>query len=451
MRLPRFVGTSSFRLTLLYAALFCLSYLILFAVIYVSAAGYMKRQIDTSVSGEIDEIEADVPGGDPARLAAAIDMLTNRSPEFFYLVEDADGRKLAGNLPPIPPVAGVLEMRRRVTGKADQAKYIRGQGVTLTGGTYLFVALSNRQLHEMRELIERAFFWGFGVTLLLALSGGALMSLSVLSRVEALGMVSREIVAGDLRRRIPLRGSHDEFDRLAASVNAMLDRIQELMEDVRQVSTDIAHDLRTPLTRLRQRVELASRKATDVESLRLALDRTLRDVDGVLDTFGALLKIARIEASPPAGFAAVDLTEILATIVEVYAPAAEENRQDLTERIAPGLTVRGDRELLMQLFANLLENATRHAGAGTRIEVLATRSGDRIEVTVADRGPGIPEAMRRRVFQRFFRLESSRTTPGNGLGLSLARAIAAFHQTSVELADNQPGLRASVSLCAAAP
>jgi signal transduction histidine kinase len=240
-----------------------------------------------------------------------------------------------------------------------------------------------------------------------------------------------------------LRGSHDEFDRLAASVNAMLDRIQELMEDVRQVSTDIAHDLRTPLTRLRQRVELASRKATDVESLRLALDRTLRDVDGVLDTFGALLKIARIEASPPAGFAAVDLTEILATIVEVYAPAAEENRQDLT--------VRGDRELLMQLFANLLENATRHAGAGTRIEVLATRSGDRIEVTVADRGPGIPEAMRRRVFQRFFRLESSRTTPGNGLGLSLARAIAAFHQTSVELADNQPGLRASVSLCAAAP
>jgi signal transduction histidine kinase len=227
----------------------------------------------------------------------------------------------------------------------------------------------------------------------------------------------------------------------------MLDRIQNLMQGLQQISSDIAHDLRTPLTRLRQRLELAHRRQASVEGLRAALEASIRDADGILETFGALLRIAQIEAGTrKAGFTQVDLSALLEELVEAYQPVADEKGQSLTPAIGAGLHVAGDRELLAQLFANLIENAVRHAPAGAALTVQAEAVERAVRAVVSDNGPGIPAGLREKVFQRFYRLETSRTTPGSGLGLSLAGAIASLHGSELSLEDNAPGLRCVLHL-----
>jgi signal transduction histidine kinase len=451
VQLPKLFRTSSFRLTLLYAGLTGASFLLLFGVVSWSTTRFMDRQIDATVASELSEIQADAQDSGPEHLRGVVQSMIGRVPGYYYLLQDTSGTVLAGNLPATDPVPGVREWQG--SAKHPQSDYsgIRGCGVMLAGGAYLFVGLSTHQLHEMREMVERSFLSGLGLAILLALGGGAAMSLGVLRKIEAVSQTSRDIVGGDLQRRIPVRGSGDEFDHLATSLNVMLDRIQALMEGLRQVSTDIAHDLRTPLTRLRQRLELAQRRGGDEQAFDAVLEATLRDIDSILETFGALLRIAQIESGArKAGFARVDLSELLRTVIEVYQPALEEKGQTLGGNIGPDLQVRGDRELLTQLFANLLENAIRHCPAGAHVEVNARRRGSRVEVAVADNGPGIPAELRSKVLQRFFRLETSRTTPGNGLGLSLVAAVAALHETQIELIDNAPGLRAVVGLPVAA-
>jgi signal transduction histidine kinase len=298
----------------------------------------------------------------------------------------------------------------------------------------------------MEEMVVRLFLWGLGAAMVLALAGGAAMSAGLLRKIETVSQTSRDIVDGDLQRRVPVRDSGDEFDHLAVSLNTMLDRIQTLMEGLRQVTTDIAHDLRTPLTRLRQRLELAQRPGVDSDTLRAVLDATRHDIDGILEIFSALLRIAQIESGArKAGFAHVNVSDVLRTVLEVYRPTLEEKGQQLRETIESDLGVRGDRELLMQLFANLLENAIRHSPVGAQVTLVAQRRAATVEVSVADDGPGIPEALRSKVLQRFFRLETSRTTPGSGLGLSLAAAVATLHDAKLELSDNGPGLRVTVS------
>lgn len=437
--LTKILRTSAFRLTLLYAGIFCASFAVLFALIYWSSARYMDRQFDDTVGNEIAEIQSDAPSGNLPELQTIVSALTLSSPGFFYLLQDRDGNVLAGNLPAMPPTEGSID-RARVQVQ-DRTLSLRGRGVKLNGSVFLFVGLSTSELHKMQAAIARTFVWGFVATIFISLLSGAFISLVMLTRVESLSNVSREIVNGDLDRRIPLRGSNDEFDRLAVSLNATFDRIQGLMDGLRQVSTDIAHDLRTPLTRLRQRIETALRKADDVASLRNAFQATLKDVDSILDTFSAVLRIAQLETSERrAKFTDVDLADLLRTAVELYAPMAEEKEQSIVDKIEDDLTIRGDRELLLQLFANVLENAVRHSPPRALIEVGGRRLADGTVVSVCDNGPGIPEAMRTKVFQRFFRLEPSRTTPGNGLGLSLVKAIASLHNVSVELLSNEPGL-----------
>jgi signal transduction histidine kinase len=249
-------------------------------------------------------------------------------------------------------------------------------------------------------------------------------------------------MTGDLGQRIALRGTNDEFDHLSSSLNAMLDRIQELMLGLQQVSNDIAHDLRTPLTRLRQRLELGRRRETTVEGLRDIFEGAIGDVDVILETFSALLRIAQIEAGTRrAGFKSVALSELLVGLIEAYQPVAEENGQTLQGRIEPGLCIHGDRELLTQLFANLFENAIRHSSVGARISIEAMPEPKATLVVVADTGPGIPAPLRQKVLRRFYRLEASRTTPGSGLGLSLVDAVTALHEGTLDLEDNEPGLR----------
>jgi signal transduction histidine kinase len=386
--------------------------------------------------------QAASPGG----LQAIVQGLIGRSPGFYYLLQDRSGKVLAGNLSAMTPIAGVRQWGGSATNKQTPLSATRGRGVDVSAG-YLFVGVSTLQLHEMEEMVASSFLWGLGAAVLLALAGGSAMSVSLLRKIEAVSQTSRDIIAGDLQRRVPLRDSGDEFDHLAVSLNAMLDRIQTLMEGLRQVTTDIAHDLRTPLTRLRQRLELAERPSADPDMLRAVLEASRRDIDGILEIFSALLRIAQIESGArKAAFTEVNVSDLLRTVLEVYRPALDERGQQLEETIDGNVWVRGDRDLLMQLFANVLENATRHSSAGARLEVAALRRADAVEICVSDNGPGIPEALRAKVLQRFFRLESSRTTPGSGLGLSLAVAVATLHDTRLELSDNAPGLRVTVSL-----
>lgn len=445
MRLRSIYGTSTFRLALLYAGVTGISFALLFAVIFWSTSRFMRHQIDDSVANELNEIVTDAPG-DVAATRAIVKGLARESSGFAYLFQDVHGEVLAGNIRALPPRVGIAEWESEATRFDRRRGRIRGRGV-LVGDNYLFVGWSTHQLHEMEEFIAVSFIWGSIAAIAVALAGGAIMSGRLVRKIETVSATSRNIIQGDLTQRVPIAHAGDEFDRLSLSVNAMLDRIETLMGDLRQVTTDIAHDLRTPLTRLGQRLEIAARSDADEQVLRKNLGDARREVDDILAMFTALLRIAEVESGArKAAFARVDLGEIVDTVVEVYRSAAEEKGQQLEYRIDPDVATVGDRDLLIQLFANLVQNAIRHCQPEARIEVRAQRVEGSVEVSVADNGPGIPADMRAKVLQRFVRLENSRTSPGYGLGLSLAAAIANLHDAPLSFTDNAPGLRVSVRL-----
>jgi signal transduction histidine kinase len=435
---------SSFRLTLAYAGLFVLCVLLLFGVTYWFITDYaMKDEID-EIAVEFASIrdEAQLAGND--RLPAIIDshIRLRKDVRAVYLLMDPRGRKITGNTDAMTPFNGPKLMNLMLDG---EVRAVRADSKRLANGDFLVIGQDTSTLNDMTALIVRAFGVGLLVTLVLALLGGALISTSVLKRIETVSHTARAIVGGDLSQRVPVRGTADEFDDLAASVNAMLDRIEDLMRSMRQVSNDIAHDLRTPLTRLRQRLEHAHRRATNVQELHDALGGSIAQVDSILETFGALLRIAQIEAggsaSPPA---AVDVSKLLSGIVEDFSPAAEDHGQRLIADVEPGLMLSADRELLTQMIVNLVDNAIRHSPAGTEICVQGKLLQENFELAVADRGPGIPAHERENVLRPFYRLEASRTTAGSGLGLSLVAAIAKRHDAKLSLADNRPGLRVAV-------
>lgn len=445
MRIRSIYGTSTFRLALLYAGVTGISFALLFAVIFWSTSRFMRHQIDDSVANELNEILSDAPG-DVAATRAIVKGLARQSSGFAYLFQDAHGEVLAGNIRALPPRVGVTEWESEATHSDRRRGRIRGHGV-LVGDNYLFVGWSTHQLHEMEEFIAVSFIWGSIAAIAVALAGGAFMSGRLVRKIESVSATSRNIIQGDLTQRVPIAHAGDEFDRLSLSVNAMLDRIETLMGDLRQVTTDIAHDLRTPLTRLGQRLEIAARSDADEQVLRKNLGDARREVDDILAMFTALLRIAEVESGArKAAFSRVELSEIIDTVVEVYRSAAEEKGQQLEYHSDPGVATTGDRDLLIQLFANLVENAIRHCPPGARIDVLAERRESAVEVSVSDNGPGIPAEMRAKVLQRFVRLENSRTSPGYGLGLSLAAAIANLHEAPLSITDNAPGLRASLRL-----
>ena len=457
IRWPDLARTTSFRLALLYAGLFAASALVLFAVIYWAAAGTLLDQIDADLNAERAALEAQAGHGDPLALADAVaEHMRRPGNRFRYLIEDGSGEVLAGDLPKLPALHSRYfdtEVASRLPDGSDtdnERRMLRGIGQRLPdSGALLLIAEDAHALEEMREMIAGAFAWAAGATLLLAGLGAGIMSADVLRRVEAINRASERIMAGELSRRLPVRagsgpGAGDEFDRLATNLNVMLDRIERLVEGLRQVSTDIAHDLRTPLGRLRCTLESAREadcSATSDPERPNAIDRAIAEADALLATFGALLRIAQIEAGAARrGFGFVDLSAVLEAVIEVYGPAAEEKEQALSACLAPGIIVMGDQALLTQLFANLVENAIRHAPPAARIELdlLLAADGRGPEVTVRDDGPGIPSGERSKVFHRFYRLDASRSTPGNGLGLSLVAAVADLHGIAIRLTGNEP-------------
>jgi signal transduction histidine kinase len=449
MRPPDFVRTSAFRLALVYAALFSLSVLLLFALIYVETAGYMTRQIDSSIRLDLAALQAEYRYGGIADVAAGITgrLAIPNGPTPYYLLQNSAGKVLAGNLPARAAWLGRSTIPVDDRSSETGVTHVRLMAARWPNGDVLVVGRSEERFREFRWRLAEGLGWGVAATIVLAIGGGLVMSGASTRRLEEFGRITAEIMEGDLGRRVPLRGTGDEFDRLARQVNTMLDRIQALMAGLKQVSNDIAHDLRTPLTRLRQALEIARDRAVTTADYADAIDRALTESDAILRTFGALLRIAQIEAGGRRmGFAEFDLSAHLETVYDAYQAVADESGHRLSASFLPGLPMRGDRELIVQMISNLIENALRHTPSGSTIVLTLSQVGETIEIVLADDGPGIPTPERQNVFQRFYRLDCSRSTPGNGLGLSLVAAIAGLHQIEIRLEDNAPGLRVRMIL-----
>lgn len=433
--------TTAFRLALGYGVLFVLSVAVLFAIVYVVLDDFSSSQIRLGVESESAALADEAQSDGLDRVVSLVEgRISADRDEAHYLVLAADGRRLAGNLPVSAGMEGWTTFADPATDD-DEVEKLIALGTSLDDGALIVVAHETHEKDELLSALIAAFAIAGGLSLALALAAGLLLSRAFLARIEHFNETASRIMQGQLEERVPLRGSGDELDRLAGNVNAMLARIQALMEGMRQVSSDVAHDLRTPLARLRQGLEQANRKAVSIEAYREAVDRAMAETDEILATFAALLRIAQIEAgSRRAGFTQVDLSGVFAAIEEAYGAVVEDSGRRLSTSVDQGLSYHGDRELLMQMLANLLDNAITHTPAKTLISLSLHREARAIVGTVADNGIGISQSERGKVMQRFYRLEHSRTTHGNGLGLALVSAIAALHGIDVVLDDNQPGL-----------
>ena len=449
-RLTRILRSASFRLPLLYAVLFILSAAVLFVSVYWTATAAMQNDMASVLRSEAYQLAEVHRRSGLVGLAEQITRRINfrtKGP-IFYLLQAPSRRVVVGNLPGMPPVNGAVDFEPQAdqpeieTDRSGERAKLTGFGLTLPDGSFLLVAQDANRLSDMQRAIIRAFVWSGGLTLLLAIAGGALLGANFLRRIDTITRTSRAIMEGDLSARIPVRGTHDEIDQLVASLNAMLARIQQLMDGLRQVSSDIAHDLRTPLGRLRQQLEDARERATTTADYSAATDAAIEEADGLLETFSALLRIAQVEAgAQKSAFAPFDISALLKSLGETYEPVAEDSDRALDIQVEDGAMLTGDRQLIAQLVSNLLENALRHTPEGTRVSLGLHRQGDGFEIEVADNGPGIPASEHDKVFDRFYRLDRSRSTSGSGLGLAMVKAITGLHGLTIRLEDAKPGLR----------
>jgi signal transduction histidine kinase len=454
----RLLRTNAFRLAALYLTLFATSVLTLLAFIYWSTADFIERQTEATLDAEIAGLNEQYQ---QRGLSGLVQVIAERSAgergdAMLYLIIDPLQRPLAGNLSTWPNAEiirpGWLAFPVGVgRGAARHTDMARAATFAIPGGYRLLVGRDLSDANLFRKRVTETLAWAGVLTLGLGLVGGIVMSRNMLHRVEAVSNTTSEIIHGDFTKRVPLSGSGDEFDQLATNLNAMLDQIERLMAGMRQVTDNIAHDLRTPLSRLRSRLEVTLLEKPDATRYAEVLRETIAEADQLLGTFNALLSIAEAEAgSGRESMTELDLAEIAGSVAELYEPIAEEKGLGFAIAGDPVAMVRGDRHLLAQAAANLLDNALKYTRSGSvRLSVAVDK--DQVRLEVADTGPGIPPDRREAVFDRFVRLEGSRSTPGNGLGLSLVRAVALLHGGSVSLEDNQPGLRAVLTLPSVPP
>ena len=449
----RLLRTTTFRLALVYFGLFGVSAVVLVGFLYWSTAGFMARQTDEAIEAEIRGLAEQYSQFGTIGLVRALNRRTSqaRASRGLYLLTDASLRPLAGNLSAWPREEaqpdGWITFELEYADRRGAVDLGRARIFELTGGLRLLVGRDIRERLEIDARFRESIGWGVALALVLSIAGGVLVSRPMLRRIDAINQTSREIMAGALDRRIPVRGSDDEFDRLAGNLNEMLDRIAQLVASVREVSDNIAHDLRSPLARLRSRLELTLADEGDEDAYRRAIARTIEEADALLKTFNSLLRIARLEAGVETGqFETFDLDGLIGDVAELYAPLAEERTVALDAEPGGAGRIRGDRDLLFQALANLLDNAIKFSPVGGTVAIAARGRGQGVEIAVADGGPGIPDALKERVTERFFRIDASRNAPGAGLGLSLVAAVAERHGGSLELGDNQPGLRVALTL-----
>lgn len=420
--------------------------MVLGAFIFFTARSALDQQLTTRIETESAALQAEFRSDGLEHLVTVVRerARSRTSTVLSYAVVGPGDERLAGGLPLTSRRTGWIDIDggENATGENGNAERLRAFIVELNDGTLLAVGGDLGQIEEVEEAIFGAFGSAVGIVLILGIGGGLLLSVAFLRRVDTITRTAEAIIAGDLAQRVPTRGTNDDFDRLALTLNRMLDRIVDLMESLRQVSNDIAHDLRTPLARLRQRLESMRDHPPPQSNGGVAIETAIAETDAILETFGALLRIAQIEAGTRrSGFHEVDLSVVFETVIDAFAPAIEDAGKSLDTRVAKYVMIRGDRELLTQMLVNLVENAIRHTPDGARIDVSLTATLDGAVGVIADNGPGVPEAERDRIFQRFYRLEHSRSTPGNGLGLSLVAAVSTLHNIEIDLQDNKPGLR----------
>jgi signal transduction histidine kinase len=446
--------TSTFRLAALYLFVFAASVAALLGYVYWNTAVLLERQTDETIRAEVQGL------ADQYRirgLQGIIDTIERRSADesgSVYLLADAANRRIAGNLQSLPDlpqdqtswVEFPLEVDRGAIRERHQARAFH---TDLAGGFELVVGRDVQALRQFATIIRQTIYYALVIALVLGVGGGLLMSRNFLKRVDAITAASRNIMAGNMSGRMPVAGSNDELDRLALALNEMLDQIESLMGAMKEVTSNVAHDLKTPLTRIKARVEAALRSGSESE-YRAALERTVDESDRLLATFNALLSIARAEAGQSrSGLVALDASAIIEDIVELYGPLVEEAGGTLVSKAAPGLQVVGDRQLLAQALTNLIDNAMKYGaadGGAPQISVAGWIEDDKVIISVRDNGEGIPPEDRTRVTERFVRLDTSRSQPGNGLGLSLVSGVMKLHKGSLLLEDNRPGLCAKLVL-----
>ncbi len=461
----KLIRTTAFRLTL--------AYLFLFALFAASLLGYfawntrrmITEQIAATVQTEFQELNDRYERAGLRGLVFSVESRALRPGANLYLLMSSSGQAIAGNIDSLSPGVmgsdGWSEVAYRRLDEQDTANHRALVRVAQIGGG--FRLLVGRDLEERRHLLSivaSAAQWSLLVVMVLGIGGGVFVGRRVLRRIDAMTGATRRIMAGDLSERLPVGRSGDELDRLAQNLNGMLERIEMLMAGLKEVSDNIAHDLKTPLTRLRNRAEEALAGARSEDDYRAALERTIEESDGLIRTFNALLMIARAESGQARdGWADFDVAQVAQDIQELYEPLAEDNGLKLEIRAAPA-NVHGNRELISQALANLVENAIKYGrptsaadgpAAAASVLIEARSEGGDVVLGVADHGPGIPEAERARALERFVRLDASRSQPGSGLGLSLASAVATLHGGALRLEDNRPGLRAVLTLPAVSP
>jgi signal transduction histidine kinase len=439
----RFLRTEFFRLSALYAGIFTISILALGVFILVTTDQALRSQIVQFSSSDISAVRNGYSNEGVREAREVIhQMMAGPVSSDFYLLQQ-NGKPIAGNMPAMPERSGTVELpASTATGKHQ----VLGVGAVLAPGLYVFTGSDTGRLIAVQSHILHVMLSLFVCAMILAVGGGTLVSWSFLRRTDAMARACRDIMDGDLTLRIPVRGTKDQLDRLAEAINEMLSRIGQLMENLSQVSNDIAHDLRTPVTHLRHRLERARAECGTPEEYAAALETAIAKADEILGLFAALLRIAQIEGGERrSAFTNLDLGALVEQMQEMFDPVAEEAGHSLRLTSAPGLVIRGDRQLLTQLFANLIENAVVHTPAGTRIMLSVRSWSGKAVAQVSDDGPGVPAEEHERLFRRLYRREASRTRPGYGLGLSLAAAVADLHGASIRILRQGPGMSVEVS------
>ncbi len=461
--LGKLFRTTTFKLTLVYLAVFALFAAFLLGYFALNTRRLITEQITETVNAEITGLSEQYRLGGVRRLVIVVDARARRPGSSLYLVTTFTGQALAGNVTALSPgildSPGWTETAYRRLDEAENSHKPEHEALVrvfqLPGGFRLLVGRDLEERERLYRIVLSAGRWSVAIVIVLGLAGGLFVSRRVLARVDAMTETTRTIMEGDLGGRLPVAGTGDELDRLAQNLNAMLERIEALMQGLKEVSDNIAHDLKTPLTRLRNRAEQALRAAHSDAEYRAALDATIEESDGLIRTFNALLMIARAESGQARDdMIDFDAAEIARDVGELYEPVAEEKGIVFKVEADAPAHVKGNRELISQALANLVDNAIKYAApcperasnAAPQIVVSALDAGDRILLTVADTGPGIPEADRAHVVERFVRLEQSRSQPGSGLGLSLAAAVARLHGGELTLKDNDPGLKCVIAL-----
>jgi signal transduction histidine kinase len=459
--LTKLFRTITFRLSLTYLALFSAAAILVIFYIYWNTTVLLSRQLNQTIDAELTGLAEQYKAGGLDQLVRTVAARSQTPGSSLYLVADKDGNPLAGNLTAVSPelwnsLGPVEFVYRRPAPGGTERRLAFANVFRLPAGYRLIVGRDIEDRRDFARSIRRAMLWGLGLMALVSIGGGYWVSRKLLTRIDAVSATSRTIMEGDLTGRLPVNGSGDELDRLSESLNLMLARIEQLMAGLREVSDNIAHDLKTPLNRLRNRVEEALREPHGEPVYREALERTIEEADGLIKTFNALLSIARLEAGAGGeNREQLDVSELVRDVAELYEPVAEERGILLKADAAPPLAIRADRQLLGQAIANLIDNAIKYGapdaaqesgGAKPEVEVSVSAQEGMAEIVVTDRGPGVPAAERERVLNRFVRLEASRCEPGSGLGLSLVAAVARLHGGTLKLEDNAPGLRVVLAL-----